>query len=68
MVEELFAYFFGIYTKFGYNNPSILITLDSVDVELLCLHLGCMKMIMLFQEIFYPIMFQLVILSVQPHV
>ena len=31
-VEELFAYFFGIYIKFGYKNPSILTPLDSVDV------------------------------------
>ena len=31
-VEELFAYFFGIYIKFGYKNPSILSPLDSVGV------------------------------------
>ena len=31
-VEELFAYFFGIYIKFGYKNPSILTPSDSVDV------------------------------------
>jgi hypothetical protein len=31
-VEEVFAYFFGIYMKFGYKNPSILTPLDSVDV------------------------------------
>ena len=31
-VEELFAYFFGIYINIGYNNPSILTPLDSVDV------------------------------------
>ena len=31
-MEELFAYFFGIYIKFGYKNPSILTLLDSVDV------------------------------------
>ena len=31
-VEELFAYFFGIYIKVGYNNPSILTPFDSVDV------------------------------------
>ena len=31
-VEELFAYIFGIYKKFGGNNPSILTPLDSVDV------------------------------------
>ena len=32
MVEELFAYFSGIYIKFGYKNPSTLTPLDSVDV------------------------------------
>ena len=32
MVEELFAYIFGIYIKFGYKNPSILTPCDSVDV------------------------------------
>ena len=31
-VEELFAYFFRIYIKFGYKNPLILTPLDSVDV------------------------------------
>ena len=31
-VEELFAYIFGIYKKFGGNNPSILAPSDSVDV------------------------------------
>ena len=31
-VEELFAYFFGIYIEFGYKNPLILTPLDSVDV------------------------------------
>ena len=31
-VEELFAYIFGIYKKFGGNNPSILTPYDSVDV------------------------------------
>ena len=31
-VEELFAYIFGIYKKFGGNNPSILTPLDLVDV------------------------------------
>ena len=31
-MEEVFAYFFGIYMKFGYKNPSILTPLDSVDV------------------------------------
>ena len=31
-VEELFAYFFGIYTKFGYKSPSILPLFDSVEV------------------------------------
>ena len=30
--EELFAYFFGIYIKFGNKNPSILAPSDSVDV------------------------------------
>ena len=30
----LFAYFFGIYIKFGYRNPSILTPLDSVDIAL----------------------------------
>ena len=32
MVEEVFAYFFGIYTKFGYKNPLILTLYNSVDV------------------------------------
>ena len=32
MVKELFAYIFGIYKKFGVNNPSILTPLDSVSV------------------------------------
>ena len=32
--NKLFAYFFGIYIKFGYNNPSILTPLDSVDVAI----------------------------------
>ena len=31
-VEELFAYIFGIYIKFGYKNPSILTPSNSVDV------------------------------------
>ena len=31
-VEELFAYIFGIYIKFDYNNPSILAPSDSVNV------------------------------------
>jgi len=31
-VEELFAYIFGIYKKFGWNNPSILAPFDSVSV------------------------------------
>ena len=31
-VEELFAYFFGMYIKFGYKNPSILTSSDSIDV------------------------------------
>jgi hypothetical protein len=31
-VEEIFAYFFEIYIRFGYKNPSILTPLDSVDV------------------------------------
>jgi hypothetical protein len=31
-VEELFAYTFEIYKKFGGNNPSILTPSDSVDV------------------------------------
>ena len=31
-VEELFAYIFGIYKKFGGNNPSILAPSDSVSV------------------------------------
>ena len=31
-VEELFAYIFGIYIKFGYKNPSILAPTDSVAV------------------------------------
>ena len=31
-VEELFAYIFGIYKKFGGNNPSILAPSDSVAV------------------------------------
>ena len=32
MVEELFAYIFGIYKQFGGNNPSILALFDSVSV------------------------------------
>jgi hypothetical protein len=31
-VEELFANVFGIYIKFGYKNPSILTSLDLVEV------------------------------------
>ena len=31
-VEELFAYIFRIYKKFGGNNPSILAPLDLVSV------------------------------------
>ena len=31
-VEDLFAYFFGVYIKFGFKNPSILTPLDSIDV------------------------------------
>ena len=31
-MEELFAYIFGIYKKFGGNNPSILAPFDSVSV------------------------------------
>ena len=31
-VEELFAYVFGIYKKFGGNNPSILAPTNSVSV------------------------------------
>ena len=31
-VEELFAYIFGIYIKFGYKDPSILAPFDSVSV------------------------------------
>jgi hypothetical protein len=31
-VEELIAYIFGIYIKFGYKNPSISTPSDSVDV------------------------------------
>ena len=31
-VEELFAYIFGIYIKFGYKNPSILTPYVLVDV------------------------------------
>ena len=31
-VEELFAYIFGIYKKFGGNNPSILAPYNSVSV------------------------------------
>ena len=31
-MEKRFAYFFGIYIKFGYKNASILTPLDSVDV------------------------------------
>ena len=31
-VEELFAYIFGIYKKFGGNNPSVLAPYDSVAV------------------------------------
>ena len=34
LVEELFAYCFGIYVKFGHKNPSILTPMDSVDIEL----------------------------------
>ena len=30
--DELFAYIFGIYIKFGYKNPSILTPYDLVDV------------------------------------
>ena len=30
-VEELFAYIFGIYIKFGYKNPSILALYNSVS-------------------------------------
>ena len=30
--SHLFAYFFGIYIKFGYKNPSILTPYNSVDV------------------------------------
>ena len=32
VLEELFAYFFGIYVQFDYKNPSILTSLDSVDI------------------------------------
>jgi hypothetical protein len=32
MVEELFAYIFGIYIKFGCKNPWILTLCDLVDV------------------------------------
>ena len=32
LVEELFAYIFGIYKKFGGNNPSILAAYNSVSV------------------------------------
>ena len=32
MVEEAFAYFLGIYIKFGYKNPLILTPLDSVYI------------------------------------
>ena len=32
MVEELFAYIFGVYIKFGYKNPLTLTLSDSVDV------------------------------------
>ena len=31
-VEELFAYIFGIYKKFGYKDPSILAPTDLVSV------------------------------------
>ena len=31
-MEELLSYFFGMYIKFGYKNPLILSSLDSVDV------------------------------------
>ena len=31
-MDELFAYIFGIYIKFGYKNPSIFTPLDLVDV------------------------------------
>ena len=31
-LDELFAYFFGIYIKFGYKNPSILTPSDLVEV------------------------------------
>jgi hypothetical protein len=31
-MEEFFAYFFGIFIKFGYKNPSILTPNNSVDV------------------------------------
>ena len=31
-MEELFAYFFGIYIELGYKNPWILTPLDLVDV------------------------------------
>ena len=30
--SSVFAYFFGIYIKFGYKNPSILTPLDLVNV------------------------------------
>ena len=33
-VEELFAYFLGIYIKFSYKNPLFLTLLDLVDVAL----------------------------------
>ena len=32
MVEELFAYIFGIYIKVGYKHPSIVTPFDSVDI------------------------------------
>ena len=32
MVEELFDYIFGIYKRFGYKDPSILATTNSVSV------------------------------------
>ena len=33
-VEELFAYIFGIYIKFGYKDPSILAPANSVSVAI----------------------------------
>ena len=35
MVEEPLAYFFGIYIKFGYKNPSILTPYNLVDIALI---------------------------------